>query len=96
MLKVKQIQKNQFLIGNESGVIFQSYNTLIAGKTYIKKEKDGVIIKERKIYLLKNAYNFSVTTSKYLKIFFGRFLLFQRWKQTSNRARNKSRKYRSG
>jgi len=77
MLKVRQIQKNQFLIGNDFGVIFQSYNTLIAGKTYIKEEKNGVITKKRKIYLLKDAYNFSITTSKYLRIFLEDFCFFK-------------------
>ena len=52
---VEQFQvKNQFLIHAESGVYFQSYNTIIA-----------FIDNEGKITLDEDKWDYSVTTSKY-------------------------------
>ena len=48
---------NQFRIYTNRGVIFQSYKTIIAEKI------DG------KVYLDKNAWNYSRTTSKWRNIF---------------------------
>ena len=52
--------KNQFLIHAESGVYFQSYNTIIA-----------FIDNEGKITLDEDKWDYSVTTSKYRNKFTG-------------------------
>ena len=53
-MRVEQFQvKNQFLIHAESGVYFQSYNTIIA-----------FIDNEGKITLDEDKWDYSVTTSK--------------------------------
>ena len=58
---VEQFQvKNQFLIHTESGVYFQSYNTIIAFKF-----SDGAIMLDR------DKWDYSVTTSKYRNKFTG-------------------------
>ena len=58
--KVEQLANNQFLIKFDKGEIFQSYDSIIAMKYY-----DSDIL-----YLYKD-YNYSITTSKYLKKCFG-------------------------
>ncbi len=51
--------RNQFVINMDNGQVFQSYNSTIAIKM------------EGKVYLTKD-YDYSVTTSKYLKQFCGK------------------------
>jgi len=54
---------NQFTIEDDfNTVYFQSYNSMIAKKTW---NKDG----EKKVYLDSTYWNYSVTTSKYRNIF---------------------------
>lgn len=52
--------KNQFIITDNNGKTFQSYNTIIA-----KKDIKGALI------LDINHWNYSITTSKYRNIFTG-------------------------
>ena len=60
-MRVEQYHvKNQFLIHAESGVYFQSYNTIIA-----------FIDNEGKITLDVDKWDYSVTTSKYRNKFTG-------------------------
>jgi hypothetical protein len=51
---------NQFLVRTETGLFFQSYDSMIA-----QKEQDGRIILDEKYW------NYSRTTSKYRSIFLG-------------------------
>lgn len=60
-MEVEQFHvKNQFLINTDEGEYFQSYNTIIA-----------FIDNEGKITLDKDAWDYSVTTSKYRNKFTG-------------------------
>ena len=49
--------KNQFLIQTDKGIVFQSYNSVIAAKI------------SGKVYLDSNKWDYSVTTGKYRNIF---------------------------
>jgi hypothetical protein len=67
-MKVKNMQSsrgndipNQFIIEDDHGRYFQSYQTIIA----------FVEFKTGKIYLDKSAWDYSVTTSKYRNRFLG-------------------------
>lgn len=51
--------KNQFIIQTDKGLIFQSYNSIIAAKI------------DNKVYLNKNYWDYSPTTGKYRNIFLG-------------------------
>ena len=51
--------KNQFIIQTDKGLVFQSYNTIIAAKISGKR------------YLDKNSWDYSVTTGKYRNQFLG-------------------------
>ncbi|BAQ85199.1 hypothetical protein [uncultured Mediterranean phage uvMED] len=55
---------NQYIIDTPGKLIFQSYKTIIVMKDY----------QNEKIYLDKNAWNYSATTSKYRNIFLGESL----------------------
>lgn len=60
-MRVKQFHvKNQFVIEADEGTFFQSYDSTIA-----------FVDNERKIYLDKEYWNYSVTTSKYRNKFLG-------------------------
>jgi hypothetical protein len=66
MVKVRNMQSsrgndvpNQFIIESGKSIYFQSYQTVIAKKTLGKTVLD------------KNAYDYSVTTMKYLNYFLG-------------------------
>jgi hypothetical protein len=52
---------NQFIISTEKGLVFQSYNSVIAFKSY----EDG------KIYLDNGTWDYSTTTGKYRNQFLG-------------------------
>jgi hypothetical protein len=54
---VTMLAKNQFIIFDGNEAIFQSYNSVIAKKS------------NNKIYIDKNYWNYSRTTSKYRAIF---------------------------
>jgi len=51
--------KNQFLIYTDKGIVFQSYNSVVAAKV------------GDKVYLDKNDWDYSVTTGKYRNQFLG-------------------------
>ena len=51
--------KNQFVIQTDKGLVFQSYETIIAAKI------------AGKVYLDQNSWDYSVTTGKYRNLFLG-------------------------
>ena len=58
---------NQFIIYTESGSVFQSYNSIIAKITDIKKDDNYYASVE----LDRKYWNYSNTTGKYRNIFLG-------------------------
>lgn len=54
---------NQFIINDSEFTAFQSYDSIIVKTTF----EDG----KRVVYLDKNAWNYSKTTSKYRNLFLG-------------------------
>ena len=70
-VKVRQFEgnnggvRNQFEIETDKGIVFQSYNSMIAFKS-------GTVFKSgTKIFLDRNKWDYSTTTGKYRNIFLG-------------------------
>lgn len=68
-MKVEQLEnKNQFVIYSPSGIIFQSYQSVIA-----------FFDKDTKTLLLGKDWNYSKTTLKHLYIFLENYCNFKLW-----------------
>jgi hypothetical protein len=63
--------KNQFIIQTDKGLVFQSYQSVIAAKIRTAKGLTSLLPDPFKVYLDSNYWDYSVTTGKYRNQFLG-------------------------